>query len=340
MDSALGVRGIRRFSAIAVLPLALAAVSFAAAYADEGAAKKAKENGDPLVLNLKEYYQETLDGDSDFESFTGRQMIDGLPFQLDGWVELYGKTAASRSGGKGRPDTVKGIPIGRKFDELHLVHYTTWPDVEGETVAFVVLHYGDDTESVVPLRYGFQVLDVCNLPSYEKETIKDADTTICWRRPPVVYKAPMRLTKSKLVNPKPDVAVRAMDLVSARHLASYHLIAATVANRRAASNYHYAENRQFDKKVTIRVVDASTGKPIADALVTTGMNVVGEFVVGTPFYTSAGGEGVIPYPSRDTKSIYATVEKEGYQRAGNNWTSSVIPDTYVFRLRPIVENNP
>lgn len=340
MKSTLGLRGeLRRFAAIVLFPTVLAAVSFTAVFAEESDSKKPKQDGDPLVLKLNDIYQETLDGDSNFQSFTGRQIIDGLPFQLDGWVELFGKTASSRSGGKGRPDTIKGIRIGRKFDELHLVHYTTWPDVEGETVAYVVLHYGDGTESILPLRYGYQVLDICNLPSYEKETIKDADTMICWRRGPVVFKAPMRLTKSKLVNPVPDKAVESMDLVSARHLASYHLMAATVANRRPVSPTDNPGDRHFDKKIVIHVVDADTGKPIEGALVTTGMSVVGEGVVGTPFYSSSSGEGAIPYPSRDTKSISATVEKEGYQSDWKYWPPS-IPDSYTFRLKPTGAKDP
>jgi hypothetical protein len=327
--------GLWRFGGIAFL-LTLAAIAGVAAYADELIAEKPIGNGEPLALNLADYYQEDLDSDSDFESFTGRQIVDGLPFEIKGEFELYGKTAASRTNGKGRPDHVKGIRIGRKFDELHLIHYTTWPDVEGETVAYVCVHYAGGSEAILPIRYGYQVLDICNLPSYEKETIKDPDTTICWRRAPVVYKAPMRLTKSKFVNPIPDEVVETMDLVSARHLASYHLMAATLANHRAVRAVQYPGDRHFDGKLVIHVLDATTGKPITDALVTTSMNVVDEGVVGTPFYTTSNGEGTIPYPTHDTKSISASVEKEGYQSDGAYWTSS-IPNTFVFRLKPIVE---
>jgi len=82
--------------------------------------------------------------------------------------------------------------------------------------------------------------DWYRLPSEEKELLTDPDTKICWRRPPVQYKSPIRLFKSKLTNPSPEKVVESMDVVSARNLATYTLIAVTVAKRESGPSDHTA----------------------------------------------------------------------------------------------------
>jgi len=64
------------------------------------------------------------------------------------------------------------------------------------------------------------------------------------------------------------------------------------------------------------------------------MVVAGENVVAQPFYSSASGEGTIPYPTQETSQLSAEVKKEGYQPAGAGW-SNRIPGTFTFRLRTV-----
>jgi hypothetical protein len=271
-----------------------------------------------------------------FESFAGRQVIDGMPFQIDGNVSVYGKMLDDRNKGV-YPFTRKGIRIGRKFDCLYLIHHAYWPDVEGATIAYAVLNYADGTEHIIPIRYGVHVRDWFNLPSYEKEAVSDPDTTICWRHEPATYKAPVRLFESRFENPSPDIVVASMDIVSARSLAAYNLLAATVANHRTTpAPAVFSGDRKFDRRVVIRVVDATTGQPIEGALVLPGMTVQEEGVVGSPFLSSSAGKGTIPYPSKDTTNIYATVEKKGYQSESTAWQSA-FPDAFTFRLKRVAE---
>ena len=166
-----------------------------------------------------------------------------------------------------------------------------------------------------------------------------------------MYKAPVRLFESRLVNPSPEKVVETMDMVSARNLAGYNLFAATVVdhrlgdapklkrNRRSVDTPKLTGDRHFDAKIVIRVVDDATDKPIAGALVQPGMFVLGEGVVGSPFYTSSAGKGRIPYPSEDTTKIWAQVEKDGYRSDAKGWQSP-IPDTFIFRLKPIKAKSP
>jgi uncharacterized protein (TIGR03067 family) len=289
----------------------------------------------PLTLDMARFYHVAKDAEKVLKPFAGRQVVDGLPFQIGGPIRLWSQTVADR-GQPDFPDTLQGLRIGRTFDELHLVHFAMWPDAEGQTVAYICLNYADGTKFIFPVRYGAQVRDWYFLPSYEKELPTDPDTKICWRRPPANYKAPVRLFKTKLTNPLPQKAVESMDVVSARSLACYVLLAATVANRDSARPVTppvAAEEpeRKFDGKLTIHVLDDATGKPIEGALVEPGMHVRDEGVVGPPFYTSSAGEGIVDYPVEQTSSLSASVKKEGYRSKAYGWSRHV-PSTYTFQL--------
>ncbi len=163
--------------------------------------------------------------------------------------------------------------------------------------------------------------------------VTDANTTICWRRWPEAYKAPIRLFKSRLSNPSPEKVVKTMDIVSARSLAGYNVIAATVADRDSARAERLVGDRKFDGKLIIQVVDDSTGQPIEGALVYPSMNVLDEYVVGSPFYSSAAGEGAIPFPTKDTQFVNASVKKEGYRPTAHTWQPAE-SGTFTFRLVP------
>jgi hypothetical protein len=290
----------------------------------------------PLVLDLEPWYRDHTFVTRVFGSFMGRQMIDGLPFDVGGRARLWGRKVAQRNPKEALPETLKGIRIGRTFTELHVIHYAEWPDAEGRTIASLVLNYADGTQATLPIRYGVQVVDWYNLPSYEKAMPTDPDTNVCWQRAPLSYKAPIRLFKSKLLNPWPGKKVDSLDVVSARTLSSYGLVAATVADsdpfRPVTPPLTSAEPpRKFDGELAIQVVDDATGKPIEGALVEPGMVVRDESVVAQPFFTSSMGKGSVCYPVRQTASVWAGVHKPGYRPAAQDWTAPA-PGTFVFRL--------
>jgi Tol biopolymer transport system component len=294
----------------------------------------ANQNAEANTLDLSSIYLKDNPRWPILESFSGRQVVDGLPFQIDGQMRAYGKTPEAHGDGAYRLSH-KGIRIGRKFDYLYLIHHAACPDAEGATIAYVILNYADGTEHIIPIRYGVHVRDWYNMPSYEKEAITDPDTTICWRREPASRKAPIRLFESRFENPSPEKEVTSMDIVSARSLAAYCLLAATVSNHRSKlPAAKFSGDRNFDGRVVIRVVDANTGRPIAGATVLPGMTVQDEGVIGSPFYSSSAGKGTIPYPTKDTSNIDATAEKKGYQSEATNWESP-FPETFTFRLKPL-----
>ena len=174
----------------------------------------------PSVIDLKPFYRKVFSVPARKESYAGRQVIDGLPFDVGGQILLYGKEAADR--GEDNPDSALGIRIDRKFDELHLVHAVVWREYYGCPVATIRLHYGDGTIAELSIRYDKQVNDWTRLETEDAETIDDPETKVIWRGPGGVL-GTSRLFKSTLHNPFPDKKVETMDLVSTHTGCSYIL---------------------------------------------------------------------------------------------------------------------
>lgn len=322
--------------------------SSAATYAPAPAMSSPKRRppNDPLVLDVAPFYNTNEKTKSALGGFLGRQEVDGLPFAVEGQARLWGEEIADRNPKSNLSETWSGIAVGRPFEELHLIHYAMWPDVEGQTIAYHLLNYADGTKAILPVRYGDHVLDWFYLPAYDQDAPTDADTKICWRGPPMSYEAPVRLFKTKLTNPSPDKVVETIDVVSARSLSTYVLVAATTADSDPDRPFTppvpaAGPERNFDGKLTLHVLDAATGKPLAGVLVRPGMRVSGQGVVGQPLVTSASGETIIRYPTDDTDYISVRLTKDGvrlakdgYASASHSWQND-IPDSAVFRLQQV-----
>jgi hypothetical protein len=272
-------------------------------------------------------------------SVSGRQIFDGLPFQIDGRACLYGRILAAQRErpASAYPDII-GVKVGRAFDELHLLHATQFTDREGETVAKVRLNYADGTRHEFPIAYGGQVRDWQRLQSEAKEIYTDPDTKVIWRGPGVVrFKSTTRMSKTRLVNPFPEKVVLTIDFLSTGKVASYDVAAATVANRDPGRPVTPPvpldrPERPFDGSLTVRVVD-ETSQPIQGVLVSPNISVAGSpsATVTTPLYTAADGTGTVRYPEHESACIYFTVEMEGWRRLPD--------DPWLWFLRPGVATN-
>jgi hypothetical protein len=295
-----------------------------------------------LVIDLSRFYKDRLGNDA--AGIAHRQILDGLPFHVDGRLVVYGQSQVNWDN-RGKPNAnaglrypdKTGIPVGRKFAELHLIHATYWPDVEGETIALIRLNYADGTKAELPIIYGAQVRDFQRIRTEESETMSDPDTKIIWRGPGNAgFKSTQRAFLSRLMNPSPEKLVVTMDVVSTHHRAAYQLLAATVSQtdfRRAVSRPVPSDEpeRHFNDTLTIQVMDEATGLPVRGALVNPYMDVDGPYMVAAPFYTDAAGQGVIRYPKERTQHISMSVEMAGYVSGHAGWAGD-FPATNVVQL--------
>lgn len=295
--------------------------------------------GSALMLNLRPLFRTgyaTVDpSHARFSGFGGQQVIDGVPLQIEGDITLHGRTLAERSTGEARfaPRLIRGIQVGRAFDELHLLHAAVWPDLEGRPIAVFTLHYRDGTSADLPIVFGGHVRDGTRLLTEETETLTDPDTKIVWRGPgpgTVDLHATSRLFKSLLRNPHPENVVDTIDLKSADEpLAAYRLIAATVTNRDAnrptTPPLPLESFRQFDGQLTVRVRNAADGQPLANAVIDPAMKIEGVYSVGTLLVTSPQGEAIIRYPSASTTEISVRANKDGSFSPSAAWRPGASP---------------
>lgn len=256
-----------------------------------------------------------------FPVFNGQPIIDGLPFQLTGRTRLYGRMDDGQRDVNSRD--IVGLQVGRTFEELHLLHTTRWADLEGKTIAQVRLNYADGSRAELPIGYGVHVRDWQRLQTEETESLTDPNSKIIWRGEGVAhFKSSQRIFKSLLLNPHPEKSVATLDFLSAGQIASYQILAATLANHETNRPVTPAvpsdePERHFDGVLAVRVEDPA-GNPIPDVWVYPNIEVpeTGWATITTPFYTTTNGAGAVRYPRGRSPSIYCSASKPGWQSAG------------------------
>ncbi|MFO1478149.1 MAG: carboxypeptidase regulatory-like domain-containing protein [Verrucomicrobiota bacterium] len=314
---------------------------FAAAFAVALAGTAPGAQQPPQPLDLKGIY-----GDPNtwyravWTNFSGRRVIDGLPFDIGGEAKLYGSSGTETD----LPKELPGIRVGRTFEELDLIHFAGWPEVEGRIIATVRLNYADGTHADLPICYGAQVRDWFQLPSEAKETLTDTNTKVVWRHEPLLYHAPLRVFKSRMENPFPGKRVETIDLVSAGNRSIYTLVAATVADRDPSrpvspSAPPWGAKPAFDSEVRVLVVDAKTRQPLPGVDVTTSLQVGEDGVVGNPVATSSNGIATVRYPSAGLRSLYVGVKAPGYRDASMGWEGQAVPGEITISLSTYQSTN-
>lgn len=165
----------------------------------------------------------------------GEHVMNGVPWKISGVVELWGSGSA-RSGNAGRTN-VTDIPVGAKFERLHLLGATAWGTDDGVEIATVQLHYADGSQLELPVRYGHQVRDWFGPRRGAEDAILDPDTKIVWRRDmasSVHYERGLRLYHSFFANPHPGKEVTSLALHSKQTASGWMLLAATLGSAKAA----------------------------------------------------------------------------------------------------------
>jgi hypothetical protein len=232
----------------------------------------------------------------------GRQEFNGVPFQIDGVVQL--KTLNPRSAGEFHPTRVEGIPVRSRFTQLHLLHCSELSGSHGEPAAKLILHYADGQEHAFIIRYGVHFQD-WNHPAYGDEG-SDPNTEYAWTAPARTDPDNPWLTTlwhTVLPNPRPDIEVVSLDLRSFLSQARYNLVAATVeTSSERVSEGPLKDGRPMPRVIEpvtqrLQLVDGMDGSPVANAQVVAWIHENDKLLKWGAHRTDARGEVTLDFPA-------------------------------------------
>jgi hypothetical protein len=148
----------------------------------------------------------------------GVQTFDGVRWDVRGLIALFGKHVPFAY-----PDRVEGIPIGQRARRLHLLHGCGWSPPRGTLVGRYVLRYADGETRELPIVFGD---DVHNWGTSlgkidEVKTAREA-----WRARS--GEGDLRLYHRPYENPRPEVEIATLDVVSEKTDGAPFVVAVTL----------------------------------------------------------------------------------------------------------------
>jgi hypothetical protein len=142
-----------------------------------------------------------------------QRTLGGIPFRLGG-VVLVGPGETSSGDGVRVPvkPEVDGIPINQRARRLHFLQGTHWHPRDGALIGSYVVNYADDTRISVPIRYGQDVVDWWTVDDGSSVA---AQTRLAWVGDnAAAADRPIRLFVKSWENPRPQVPIRSVDMVT------------------------------------------------------------------------------------------------------------------------------
>ena len=168
----------------------------------------------------------------------GEQMLGGVKFKIgDGFIQLGSKVLEKM------PAKVEGIPVGRTFAKLHILHATgfgggpnkegdAWFVKDGTAIGEYRVNFEDRTAAVIPIVYGQDVRDWF----YVEGEMEPSKGKVAWKGANAFSKqvgAGIRLYASTWENPTPNKKVVSIDYLSRKGdtVAAPFCVAMTVAGK-------------------------------------------------------------------------------------------------------------
>jgi hypothetical protein len=225
-----------------ILAVSLAAAALLLTACARQPQTKAGQPSEPVCIDLSKYCTAQLTNSLNSPASVkennlaalpkGRQVLGGVPFDIEGMVQLSGKKI-QEWGRKEFPEAVKNIAIGEKCSRLELLHGAGGVyDGYGVAIAELVLHYADTSVSEIEIKNGVHVRDWWGDP---RQTISATNSTLAWTGTNPALKqygganpGSLRIYRTTFENPRPDVSLTSVDYVSTMQNASPFLIGLTV----------------------------------------------------------------------------------------------------------------
>ncbi len=275
----------------------------------------------------------------------GPQSFFGVPFEISGMVRLAGRNAQRLNSWYFRPE-VKGIPIGRSFDRLYLLHTTVYYEAAGTVIARVRLTYDDGRTAELPIAYGTHTLNYWRQRYENAPQLTDTDSRVAWTgqapQGGAEYGNSLRLVVSSLKNPRPNQAVQSVDLISTWSDASEVIVGMAVGGRALPQAWRDSPITRYPKndwqgELRFRAVDAVTGKTIPNMELRLEVAEPGVHSrIGTS-RTDANGWANLRYPHADLNYITIWADHPNYVPRMIQWTRrqhGSFPKEYVYRAEP------
>jgi hypothetical protein len=142
-----------------------------------------------------------------------QRTLGGIPFDLGG-VVLVGPGETSSGNGVRVPvqPEVDGIPINQKARRLHFLQGTHWHPQDGTLIGGYIVNYADGTRISIPIRYGQDVVDWWTVDDGSSVA---AQTRLVWvGSNGAAGDRPIRLFLKSWENPRPQVPIRSVDMVT------------------------------------------------------------------------------------------------------------------------------
>jgi serine/threonine protein kinase len=154
----------------------------------------------------------------------GRHRIGPAWFEIGGLIQLGGTYTDTR--GVFYPVTVEGIPVNRKCARLHFLHGTAWQADSGQHIASYLVHFADERQEELPIRYGEELRNWWWNP---KGPLQITHGQVAWLGTNAATTDQDKLCLYSITwhNPFPDVAITSLDFVSTRSPSCPFLIAVT-----------------------------------------------------------------------------------------------------------------
>ena len=152
----------------------------------------------------------------------GFQVFDHVPFQIDGYMCLWGD--ANAKAGLVFPEQILGIPMNREFETLYVYHAAFYDSPSGTPVCEVVFRYEDGSSVTNRLLYGS---DMLNWIGSSGPT--GPDSKLAWTGGTFTpgRNQPLRFCLTAIDNPYPSLEVYTIDLYSCKNRPAACILAMT-----------------------------------------------------------------------------------------------------------------
>jgi hypothetical protein len=275
------------------------------------------------VVDLKPYSRKTLDAYTNnwWMAFPrGATNFEGVPFQLGGKVELFGiKNARTLAPYLHAVE----IPLRHRFARMHCLQAPMPSTADGTPYAKLVLRYADGQSHTLRLVYGVHGRDPWRHQTERFSGLEDPNTAIVWEgeAPQTVeVGATLRLFKTVLANPRPELEVTNLLVASMESDVSGILLGVTLEENAALPVVPATVEANTDlpwrDELALAVVDAATGAPVRESkVIVTAQERGNNLPLGATFQRDAAGQIRVPYSPAQFSVLTLEVSAPGYASA-------------------------